>query len=341
MTTGLPPVVARIADLTAGASTSRQVQPWDARSGSTFERLEIGGARYFLKVVSYSGDWIMRVIGDRDYRTFRLWRSGLMDRTPPSIDHTVVAMALEGTGPDARLGMLMRDVGPLLVPAGDAAVELALHRRFVGDLAGLSAAFWGWRDELGLTTMPDRLRCFAPATIAAELARPDTDRVVEAADQGWAALGRRAPELAALAGRIHAQPGPLVAALARTPSTFLHGDWKMGNLGSHPDGRTILLDWAYPGAGPACWDLAWYLALNRARLPESKEATIEAFRGSLRAHGIDPAGWFDLQAALCLLAMTASFGWEKALGDDAELGWWVERALAGARLLDELEPGWR
>ena len=117
MTTGLPPVVARIADLTAGASTSRRVQPWDARSGSTFERLEIGGARYFLKVVSYSGDWIMRVIGDRDYRTFRLWRSGLMDRTPPSIDHTVVAMALEGTGPDARLGMLMRDVGPLLGPA--------------------------------------------------------------------------------------------------------------------------------------------------------------------------------------------------------------------------------
>jgi hypothetical protein len=91
--------------------------------------------------------------------------------------------------------------------------------------------------------MPERLRCFAPATIAAELARPDTDRVIEAADQGWAALGRRAPELAALAGRIHAQPGPLVAALAQTPSTFLHGDWKMGNLGSHPDGRTILLDW--------------------------------------------------------------------------------------------------
>ena len=136
-------------------------------------------------------------------------------------------------------------------------------------------------------------------------------------------------------------PWPLVDALLALPQTFVHGDWKMGNLGSHPDGRTILLDWAYPGAGPACWDLAWYLALNRARLPESKEATIEAFRGSLWAHGVDPAGWFDLQAALCLLAMTASFGWEKALGDDAELGWWVERALAGARLLDELEPGWR
>jgi thiamine kinase-like enzyme len=115
----------------------------------------------------------------------------------------------------------------------------------------------------------------------------------------------------------------------------------MGNLGSHPDGRTILVDWAYPGAGPPCWDLAWYLALNRARLPESKEETIEAFRGSLRTHGVDPAGWFEVQVALCLLAMMASFGWEKALGDDAKLGWWVERALAGARLLDDLEPGWR
>jgi Phosphotransferase enzyme family len=241
-----------------------------------------------------------------------------MDRTPPWIDHTVVAMALEGTGPDALLGMLMRDVGQLLLPEGDSVVELAWHRRFVDHLAGLGATFWGWRDEIGLCTMRERFRFFAPHNIAPELARPDTDRVLVAADQGWAALRRRTPELAEVAERVHARPGPLAVALARTPSTFLHGDWKMGNLGSHPDGRTILLDWAYPGAGPVCWDLAWYLALNRARLPESKEDTIEAFRVSLGGHGVDPSGWFDVQ-----------------------LGWWVEQALAGARLLDELEPGWR
>jgi hypothetical protein len=47
-------------------------------------------------------------------------------------------------------------------------------------------------------------------------------------------------------------------------------DWKMGNLGTHPDGRTILLDWAFPGAGPARWDLCRYLALNRARLPRTE-----------------------------------------------------------------------
>ena len=55
----------------------------------------------------------------------------------------------------------------------------------------------------------------------------------------------------------------------------------MGNLGTHPDGRTILLDWALPGSGPACWDLCWYLALNQARLPEPKEAAIGRFRAAL------------------------------------------------------------
>ena len=109
----------------------------------------------------------------------------------------------------------------------------------------------------------------------------------------------------------------------------------MGNLGSYPDGRTILIDWAYPGEGPACWDLAWYLALNRARLPESKELTIEAFRTALDRYGIDTNGWFDRQLDLCLLGMMATFGWEKALGEEAELRWWEAAAERGADRLDD------
>ena len=45
----------------------------------------------------------------------------------------------------------------------------------------------------------------------------------------------------------------------------------MGNLGRHPDGRTILLDWAFPGRAPPATDLAWYVALNVERLPQSKD----------------------------------------------------------------------
>ena len=47
-----------------------------------------------------------------------------------------------------------------------------------------------------------------------------------------------------------------------------------------------------PGAGPACWDLCWYLALNRARLPEHKEAVTSRFRAALEDHGIGTGSWW-------------------------------------------------
>lgn len=326
-----PPRIARSAgELIAGASRRVAVNPGDARSGSTFEEVEIGGDRYFLKQVGWHTDWIMRVTGDRDVRTFRIWEAGLMDRAPACIDHAVVGMAVEGDGDDAVLAVLMRDVGPWLVPEGDTVIPVNQHRSFVDHLAELSSTFWNWRDDLGLCSMAERLRFFAPDNIATELERPDVSPTLLAARDGWQALAERSPELFRLAASIHVEPGPLTRAMAETPATFLQGDWKMGNLGSYPDGRTILIDWAYPGSGPACWDLAWYLALNRARLPESKEATMAAFRAALEQRGIATDEWFDRQLALCLCGMMATFGWEKALGSEDELRWWEAAALAGA-----------
>lgn len=127
--------------------------------------------------------------------------------------------------------------------------------------------------------------------------------------------------------------GP-AAELERTPQTFVHGDWKLGNIGTDDGGRTVLLDWAVPGRAPACSDLAWYLAINCRRLPQSKEATINAYRAALEQHGIDTAPWWDVQLSLCLLGALVQFGWEKALvGYDDELAWWEEKAVAGSRLL--------
>jgi hypothetical protein len=65
----------------------------------------------------------------------------------------------------------------------------------------------------------------------------------------------------------------------------------------------------------------------------SKEATAAAFRDALERHGIDTAPWWDLQLDLCLLGAVVQFGWEKALGDDAEFAWWCDAARAGARRL--------
>jgi hypothetical protein len=67
------------------------------------------------------------------------------------------------------------------------------------------------------------------------------------------------------------------------------------------------------------------VALNQARMPESKEATFDRFRASLERHGIDTAGWFERQLDLCLIGIIVTFGWEKALGDEAELRWWEKR----------------
>jgi hypothetical protein len=289
----------------------------------------VGPDRYFVKRLGFSSDWVMRVSGDDVCRQYLVWQAGIMDQVPDCIDHAVVAMGLDGAGEDAVLTIVMREVGELLVPPGDAILPTGQHAGFITHMAALSSAFWGWEDQVGLTTMAQRIRFFAPDTIAAELGTAEVPGPIAAAAAGWAALPGRSPQLWQLAQLVHDRPEVITGPLSRTPRTFLAVDWKLGNLGTHPGGRTILLDWAFPGAGPACWDLCWYLALNRARLPEPKEAVISRFRASLEHHGIDTSGWWEQQLDLCMIGIMATFGWEKALGDADELSWW-EAAVAGA-----------
>jgi hypothetical protein len=318
-----------VSDVLARATEREAVQPDDARAGADYQRVKADGQAYFLKRLSPATDWIMRVTGDHVHRPYLVWRAGIMDRAPSCIDHTIVAMEVTGAGDDATLSMLMRDVGPYLVPPGDAQVPLAQHDGFITHMAELAAAFWGWTDDIGLTTVAQRLRFFAPGNIAAELTAADVPGPIAAAAEGWRRLPRLSAPLWEIASLVHERPDVVAGPLGRTPATFLHGDWKMGNLGRHPDGRTILLDWAYPGSGPACWDLCWYLALNRARLPEPKEAAIDRFRGALEAHGVSTDPWWQRQLDLCTIGIMATFGWEKALGESGELDWWQDR-VAGA-----------
>jgi hypothetical protein len=317
-----------VRDLLDRASSRVEVRPGDSRAGATFEHVVVDGERYFVKRLSPATDWIMRVTGDHVHRPYLVWRHGIMAAAPDCIDSTVVAMEIEGEGDTAVLTMVMRDVGEHLVPEGDDVVPQAQHERFIEHQAALAATFWGWRDEIGLTSMQQRVRFFAPNTIAAELRVDHVPGPIAAADAGWRALPGRAPGMAATARAVWERPEMITGPLAETPSTFVHGDWKMGNLGSHPDGRTILLDWAFPGAGPVCWDLCWYLALNTRRLPEPKDAVIERCRAALEARGIPTEGWWQVQLDLCTVGMMAVFGWEKALGDDDELGWWADRVDA-------------
>jgi hypothetical protein len=322
--------IGSVAELLARASSRTEVRPGDGKAGARFERILVDGEQFFVKQLSFASDWIMRVTGDHVHRPYLAWRSGIMARSPGCIDHTVVAMEVSGAGDDAVLTMVMRDVGAFLVPEGDTVVPGSQHAGFIEHMADLGCAFWGWHDDIGLTTMEQRIRFFAPDNIAAELLTAHVPGPIAAADAGWRSLPARSPVLSGLARLIHDRPELVTGPLAATPRTFLHGDWKMGNLGTHPDGRTILLDWAFPGSGPACWDLCWYLALNQARLPEPKQAAIDRFRAALESGGVATDSWWEAQLDLCLIAIMATFGWEKALGDAAELSWWEDQAAGAA-----------
>src|SRR3974390_3424436 len=157
------------AELLAGAAAGERVTPADARSGAVFERVVVGSDCYFVKHLGFASDWVMRVTGDDVCRQYLIWQAGIMDRFPGCIDHAVVAMDLAGAGDDAVLTIVMREVGGLLVPPGDAVVPAGQHIGFISHMAALSSAFWGWDDRIGLTTMAQRIRLFAPDTIAAEL----------------------------------------------------------------------------------------------------------------------------------------------------------------------------
>ncbi|MGQ0434902.1 MAG: phosphotransferase family protein, partial [Microthrixaceae bacterium] len=317
-------------ELIDGATERRPLVTGDGKSGSELELVVIDGERFVLKLLHPDADWTMRGFGDLACRPVAVWTSGLLDALPSSIDHAVVGAA-SGLGRNGWGGaLLLHDVGAHLFPAGDAPISFHEHRQLLAHLAEMSAAFWEPGDAVpSLLSLESRWSAFGPSWMASEQARGWPDAVPKIACDGWERFARQVPaDVERLVSELRHDLDALVVAARRTPQTFLHGDWKLGNVGADAD-RTVLLDWTYPGVGPAAHDLAWYLSLNRARLPESKEDAIGAFRAELERCGIVTDPWWDAQLALCLLGALVQFGWEKALGDEDELMWWCDRAREG------------
>ena len=325
-------------ELLAGADRREPFVNPDGRSSAGFERVWIDGVAHIVKYIHLDDDFTMRVSGDLGCRTVRAWAAGLLDAAPDLIDHAIVGAAA-GYGRNGwGAALLMRDVSAELVPPGDTPIAPERHAAFLDHVAGFCAATWGWRDDPvsgpGLLPYAARWAWFGHAAIAGERGLGWPERVPRLAVEGWQRFADRAPApLVRLVDDLRHDPAPLAGALRRTPSCLLHGDVKASNAGRAADGRTVLIDWAYVGEGPACHELTWHLALDRARLPASKEATTAAFRLALERHGVDTAPWWDRQLGLCLLGAVVQFGWEKAFGDDDELAWWCEAASGGAEWL--------
>lgn len=319
-----------VEQLLAEATDREPIIDGAGKSGARLERVRIDGEPHVVKYVELESDWTMRSAGCLVPAPLQLWRRGLLAQLPACIDQPIVGVAQHGRG----AALLMRDVAALLVPVSDEPIDHATQRQFLDHMAALHAAFWDAGPECDIVPTTHRYLDLSPWMAQAEAERGSDDLVPRLVGQGWPLLAEVAPAAASVVTPLAWDPSPLVLALEQTPQTFVHGNWKLDNLGVNRDGRTVLLDWEIPGRSPALSDVAWYLAINCRRLPESKEATVAAYREALEGHGVDTAPWWDRQLALCLLGALVQFGWEKAFsGYDDELAWWEARAVEGARLL--------
>jgi hypothetical protein len=306
----------------------------NGKSGALLERLTIDGTAYVVKHIDHASDWTMRASGFDGFAPVELWRRGILQDLPATVRQPIVGVALETDERGERAALLMEDVSPWLVPSTDDPIPQEQADSFLDAMASVHAEFWDSARPIDVVTVANRYLELSPSMGDAELARGSDDLVPQLVRRGWPMLADVAPRAAAVVVPLAHDPTPLVDALATTPQTFVHGNWKLDNLGTDDTGRTVLFDWEIPGRAAALSDLAWYLSINCRRLPVSKEATIERYRQALEARGIDTAPWWDRQLALCLLGALVQFGWEKALGGyDDELAWWEEHAVRAEPLL--------
>ena len=331
----MAPVLPSISEMLSGATDMRPLDDAPGKSGARLERLRIDGEPFVVKYLDPASDWTMRASGVVGGPVLPLWTRGILGRLPECINQPIVAVAVEDAGrTNQRTAVLMRDVGEFLIPAVDDPIPLSTHLTLLAHMAAFHSSFWQAGPEFDVVPVMHRYLELSPWTAISEASTGSTHLVPQLIGRGWPLLAEVAPAAARVTTPLAWDPSALVQALADTPQVFLHGNWKLDNLGADDEGRTVLIDWELPGLGAPLSDLAWYLAINCRRLPQSKEAAIVAYRDALEAAGIDTAPWWDRQLALCLLGALVQFGWEKALGGyDDELAWWEEKALAGARLL--------
>jgi hypothetical protein len=322
----LTSAAAGLEELVAAASVREVMAGVPGKSGARLERLVIDGRGYVLKHLDLADDWTLRASGCLVGPPFVLWDRGILARLPSCINQPIVAVA--------RQAILMHDVARWLIPVNDEPISLNQHLRLLGHMAALHAAFWECGTDCEIVPVMHRYLELSPWLAEAEAAIGSAHLVPRLAGEGWTLLSEVAPAAAEVVIPLAYDPGPLVTALEDTPQTFVHGNWKLDNLGTDDSGRTVLLDWELPGRGAPLSDLAWYLAINCRRLPQGKEEAIAAYRAALEARGVSTEPWWERQLALCLLGALVQFGWEKALGGyDEELRWWETRALRAAPLL--------
>jgi hypothetical protein len=293
----------------------------DGKSGSQLERGRLDdGTAVVIKHADARRDWIMQATGD-DGRIAALWADGVFARLPASVEHGM--LHVEPTRSGATV--VMRDLSaPLDVGTSRLPV---LHDRVLRAAADLHRDYAGARPASACPL--DAYYTFLSPRVCERFA---ADHLVpRLALEGWTRFHDVVTDdIAAAIAAIQADPARLTTPLLARPSTLLHGDLKLANLGL--DGtRVVILDWGTLTTwGPPAVDYAWYLAINAAALGADHDRLLADIR---RAE--PPCDEFALR--LALLGALSQLGWEKALGatsdnpdtrerERAGLAWWSAQA---------------
>jgi aminoglycoside phosphotransferase (APT) family kinase protein len=315
---------------------TEQPFPNDGWSGAILTRLRGRDGRAFvLKRNTWERDWIARSTADS---TMSVLREVLFAAFGPPLPWPVRASAL-GAGYDAATGeqaILMPDLTGVLfdwnraITIDELDVVLdgltSLHSIPTEDAEARVMGMGTWWEE--------RIALISRRSL--ERPGPARDAVAERILPGWDAWDRVATRpVRAIVDSLAADLQPLLDALSAEPSTLLHGDLKLANVGIGRDGAVELIDWQMVMVAPVAIELGWFLVSNVNVLPLPPGDVLDRY---WQRRGIDGARQNDIAILIGLLLR----GWRK--GYDAEAGithasgmtaaddlaWWCDRAVEAA-----------
>jgi hypothetical protein len=293
-------------------------------SGNALERLVLAdGRRLVAKRVVPGSNWIDRHTRDQG-REALLFSSGVLERLPHAIDHTIVAATRDG---DAWW-VVMRDVSESLLPDGRR-LSREEHRDVLEAVNLMWEEFW---DEQvpHVCSLRDCFGLFSPAIGKAE--RDGLDLLPKQYEVFWEAFTEvvDADVAEAVLGLAH-DPAPLAAALDARGTTLIHADIRDEQIGLDGD-RLILLDWGRASQGHPVVDFFWSICHNAWRVDASHDELVEDFR---RARGeLDDPHAVELGVISGLVMYGWVFGHSATYHPDPaerdwarhELAWWIPRA---------------
>jgi hypothetical protein len=342
--------------------------PNDGWSGASMTLLRRGGGdRFVLKRDSLARDWIARATNDGPVLREAWFASRARMLEEPTLDR-VRAPYLGAARDQEEFAILMPDLSGALFD-WSTPVSIEQLEEVLAALAALHADGWGadpgwtpphrggmlfdpaFEDGGPWCPLLERISLISRASL--ERPGPAREAVAERLLPGWDAFDRIAETGARdLVAMLADDPGPLLDALAAQPSTLIHGDLKLANVGIASDGAVEIVDWQMVSLAPIAVELGWFLVSNVSSLPLPPDEILAHYGQCLEAVGIDrsnegwppdPAVWLDQDAIdAAMLVGLLLRGWRK--GYDAEAGvtlasgvsaaddlaWWCERAVEAA-----------